>query len=191
MVKWNPEKSCLISSKHNSSPLPLFGQNKKHQIEQVYVSETCQSVDKKGVIVWGNWRAGWCKAQLTETNHHFQVWTVKVFSDENPSASMHLQGNGGNESLFQLWVVCLWSSFLFSCYILDYFYVWSVLVCEVLWWPIVCGPMGRTGAGTAQLPKPELPPRSNIICLLLLFKGTSLPYEPFINVYRIRRNTTE
>ena len=69
--------------------------------------------------------------------------------------------------------------FFRALFALDYFNVWSVLVCEVLWWPIVCGPMGRTGAGTAQLPKPELPPRSNIICLLLLFKGTSLPYESF------------
>ena len=143
MVKWNPETSCLISAKHNFSPLPLFGQNKKHPIEQVYVSETCQSVDKKGVIVWGNWRAGSCEAQLMETNHHFQVWTVKAFSDGDPSASMHLQENWGNESLFQLWVVCLWSSFLFSCYICVGLLL--CLICACLWSPLMTNSMWPDG----------------------------------------------
>ena len=69
------------------------------------------------------------------------------------------------------WFVCEVLFFFRAIYALDYFYVWSVLVCEVLWWPIVCSPMGRTGAGTAQLPKPELPPHSNIICFFTTFYG--------------------
>ena len=63
------------------------------------------------------------------------------------------------------------------------------VVCKAGWWPIICGPMGRTGAGTAQLPRASSSSQKLTLSAVIFFTRIFLlQFSPTPNPARAARN---